>query len=43
VLINNAGILKTVPLTDSSDDLFDQTFAVNAGAPSIPRAKPASA
>jgi hypothetical protein len=30
VLINNAGILKTVPLTDSSDDQFDQTFAVNA-------------
>ena len=29
VLVNNAGILKTVPLADTSDELFDQTFAVN--------------
>ncbi|WP_291590052.1 SDR family oxidoreductase [Comamonas sp. UBA7528] len=30
VLINNAGILKTVPLADSSDEMFDAHFAVNA-------------
>jgi len=30
VLINNVGILKTVPLTDRSDDQFDKAFAVNA-------------
>lgn len=30
VLINNAGILKTVPLADSSDEMFDSHFAVNA-------------
>jgi 3-oxoacyl-[acyl-carrier protein] reductase len=29
VLVNNAGILKTSPLADTSDDLFDQTIAVN--------------
>ena len=29
VLVNNAGILKTVPLADSSDALFEQSFAVN--------------
>lgn len=29
VLVNNAGILKTVPLVDSSDEMFDQHFAVN--------------
>ncbi|MDN4038830.1 SDR family oxidoreductase [Massilia sp. YIM B02443] len=29
VLINNAGILKTVPLADSSDELFQRTFAIN--------------
>ncbi|WP_109513764.1 SDR family oxidoreductase [Pseudomonas ovata] len=29
VLVNNAGILKTTPLLDTSDELFEQTFAVN--------------
>lgn len=29
VLINNAGILKTMPLAETSDELFEQTFAVN--------------
>ncbi|KQQ54657.1 3-ketoacyl-ACP reductase [Pseudomonas sp. Leaf127] len=29
VLVNNAGILKTTPLVDTSDELFEQTFAVN--------------
>lgn len=29
VLVNNAGILKTAPLGESSDALFDQTFAIN--------------
>ncbi|MDE1184529.1 SDR family oxidoreductase [Paraburkholderia sp.] len=29
VLVNNAGILKTVPLADTSDALFDRTFAIN--------------
>jgi len=29
VLVNNAGILKTMPLADTSDELFAQTFAVN--------------
>nr|WP_315428387.1 SDR family oxidoreductase [uncultured Albidiferax sp.] len=29
VLVNNAGILKTVPLADTSDELFDQTLAIN--------------
>lgn len=29
VLVNNAGILKTRPLVDHDDELFDQTFAVN--------------
>ncbi|REE19655.1 3-oxoacyl-[acyl-carrier protein] reductase [Paraburkholderia sp. BL27I4N3] len=29
VLINNAGVLKTVPLADTSDALFDQTFDIN--------------
>ena len=29
VLVNNAGILKTLPLVDTSDELFVQTFAVN--------------
>ncbi|MBD8495953.1 SDR family oxidoreductase [Pseudomonas syringae] len=29
VLVNNAGILKTLPLVDTSDELFEQTFAVN--------------
>lgn len=31
VLINNAGILKTVPLADTTDDVFEQTFAINVG------------
>jgi 3-oxoacyl-[acyl-carrier protein] reductase len=30
VLVNNAGILKTAPLADTSDELFEQTFGVNA-------------
>jgi 3-oxoacyl-[acyl-carrier protein] reductase len=30
VLINNAGILKIVPLAESSDEVFEQTFAINA-------------
>ncbi|MGY2286999.1 SDR family oxidoreductase [Pseudomonas gingeri] len=29
VLINNAGILKVLPLAQHSDELFDQTFAIN--------------
>ena len=29
VLVNNAGILKTMPLADTTDELFAQTFAVN--------------
>jgi 3-oxoacyl-[acyl-carrier protein] reductase len=29
VLVNNAGVLKTVPLADSSDALYDQTFDIN--------------
>lgn len=29
VLVNNAGILKTVPLADTSDALYDQTFDIN--------------
>ena len=29
VLINNAGILKVMPLAQHSDDLFEQTFAIN--------------
>ncbi len=29
VLVNNAGILKTLPLADTSDELFEQTFAIN--------------
>jgi 3-oxoacyl-[acyl-carrier protein] reductase len=29
VLINNAGVLKTVPLAETSDELFEQTFAIN--------------
>jgi 3-oxoacyl-[acyl-carrier protein] reductase len=29
VLVNNAGVLKTVPLADTSDALFDQTFGIN--------------
>ncbi|NMM03750.1 SDR family oxidoreductase [Paraburkholderia sp. RP-4-7] len=28
-LINNAGVLKTVPLADTSDALYDQTFDIN--------------
>lgn len=30
VLVNNAGILKTLPLADTSDELFEQTFGINA-------------
>lgn len=29
VLVNNAGILKTTPLADTSDALYDQTFDIN--------------
>ena len=29
VLVNNAGILKTMPLAQCSDDMFEQSFAVN--------------
>lgn len=29
VLVNNAGILQTMPLAETSDDLFEQTFAIN--------------
>lgn len=29
VLVNNAGILKVMPLADTSDALFEQTFGVN--------------
>ncbi|MGF6532871.1 MULTISPECIES: SDR family oxidoreductase [Paraburkholderia] len=29
VLVNNAGVLKTVPLADTSDALFDQTLNIN--------------
>lgn len=29
VLVNNAGVLKMVPLADSSDELFDHTFNIN--------------
>ncbi len=31
VVINNAGNLKTVPLAQTSGDLFAQTFAINVG------------
>lgn len=29
VLINNAGVLKTMPLADTSDAVYDQTFDIN--------------
>ncbi|BAV72323.1 oxidoreductase, short chain dehydrogenase/reductase family [Pseudomonas chlororaphis subsp. aurantiaca] len=29
VLVNNAGILKVLPLVQHSDELFEQTFAIN--------------
>jgi 3-oxoacyl-[acyl-carrier protein] reductase len=29
VLINNAGVLKTLPLADTSDALYEQTFDIN--------------
>jgi 3-oxoacyl-[acyl-carrier protein] reductase len=29
VLVNNAGVLKTVPLAETSDALYDQTFNIN--------------
>ncbi|GAA6132141.1 SDR family oxidoreductase [Halopseudomonas sabulinigri] len=29
VLVNNAGIMQTMPLADTTDELFAQTFAVN--------------
>ncbi|WP_397452351.1 SDR family oxidoreductase [Pseudomonas sp. NA-150] len=30
VLVNNAGILKILPLAETSDEVFDQTFNINA-------------
>lgn len=30
VLVNNAGILKTLPLAETSDEEFDRHFAINA-------------
>lgn len=30
VLVNNAGVLKTAPLAETSDELFEQTFAINS-------------
>jgi 3-oxoacyl-[acyl-carrier protein] reductase len=30
VLVNNAGMLKTLPLAETSDELFDHTFNINA-------------
>ncbi|MES2945045.1 MAG: SDR family oxidoreductase [Pseudomonadota bacterium] len=29
VLVNNAGVFKPAPLADTSDELFEQTFAIN--------------
>lgn len=29
VLVNNAGVLKTMPLAQTSDELFEQTFGIN--------------
>ncbi|MFM0434796.1 SDR family oxidoreductase [Paraburkholderia aspalathi] len=29
VLVNNAGVLKTLPLADTSDALYDQSFGIN--------------
>lgn len=29
VLVNNAGIMKLAPMADTSDDMFDQTLAIN--------------
>lgn len=29
VLVNNAGIMKTMPIADTSDELFEQTFSIN--------------
>jgi len=29
VLVNNAGIMKTMPVADTSDELYEQTFAIN--------------
>ncbi|MDR5783955.1 SDR family oxidoreductase [Caballeronia sp. LZ065] len=29
VLINNAGVMKTMPIADTSDALYDQTFDIN--------------
>jgi 3-oxoacyl-[acyl-carrier protein] reductase len=29
VLVNNAGVMKTMPIADTSDALFEQTFAIN--------------
>ena len=29
VLVNNAGIMKLAPLAETSDELFDQTIAIN--------------
>lgn len=29
VLVNNAGVMNTMPIADTSDDVFEQTFAIN--------------
>jgi 3-oxoacyl-[acyl-carrier protein] reductase len=29
VLVNNAGVMKTIPLVDASDDVYDQHFDIN--------------
>ncbi|MBZ9656119.1 SDR family oxidoreductase [Phyllobacterium lublinensis] len=29
VLVNNAGIMKVMPLADTSDEVFEQTFSIN--------------
>ena len=29
VLVNNAGVMNTMPIADTSDEVFEQTFAIN--------------
>ncbi|MDR3400844.1 MAG: SDR family oxidoreductase [Pandoraea sp.] len=31
VIVNNAGVLKTIPLAQTTDEVFAQTFAINVG------------
>ena len=38
VLVNNAGILKTTPLAQTSDELFSRTFAINTQGGQVLRA-----